>query len=222
MIFQRSSKDLISVSNCHSKFFASSSFYWFQWGLYQVLKQPLRTIFPHVAGIYLPYLQTGSAWLQKHHVNKAQRHCAKCKRDENFSLPKGWGASVLLERSCFPPSLSKELSVWTTDWGNSLGSRTRVLLVHMFSYMWHKLQARKYISYHTLRNYNCTYENSEEGKCPGSPNSKWTLMFLCIKLVILPSLNLLMMNSSWSSGLRKVPIWFSTSSVMELRIWKRA
>jgi len=49
MISQICSEDFISVSNCHSKLFASSSFCWFQWGLYQVLKQSLRTIFPHIA-----------------------------------------------------------------------------------------------------------------------------------------------------------------------------
>lgn len=97
---------------------------------------------------------------------------AKCKRDEHFSLPKGWGASVLSEHLRLPPSISRELGMWSTDWGNSLASCTQHIHgTYMFSYMWHKLQSRKYTSYNKLRNFNCTCKNYEERKHPGSPNS---------------------------------------------------
>lgn len=160
MIFQRSSKDLICVSNCHSKSFASPLFCWSQGGWHLVLKQSLRTILPRVS------------------------------------------------LSCLPPG--------NTDWSNSPGSRTYTFLVCTCFHICGIIT-----SYNELITCKRPYENYEERKCPGSPNSKWTLTFLCIKLIILPSLNLLMMNSRWSRGLWKVPVWSSTSSVMELRIWKR-
>lgn len=121
MIFQRSSKDLICVSNCHSKSFASPLFCWSQGGWHLVLKQSLRTILPRVS------------------------------------------------LSCLPPG--------NTDWSNSPGSRTYTFLVCTCFHICGIIT-----SYNKLITCKCPYENYEERKCPGSPNSKWTLNIFMYKV----------------------------------------
>lgn len=118
IIFPKGSWDLVSISSCHSNSLFGSS----KQGLYQVLKQPLRTMFPHITGIYPSCLPPGNAWLQKHCMSKAQRHHTKCKKHKHFSLLKGWVASDLPECSRPPPSFSTELSVLNTEKDKRLGS----------------------------------------------------------------------------------------------------
>lgn len=126
IIFPKGSWDLVSISGCHSNSLFCSS----QQGLYQVLKQPLRTMFPHITGIYPSCLPPGNAWLQKHCMSRAQRHHTKCKKHKHFSLLKGWVASDLPECSRPPPPFSTELSVLNTeirDWDH-----VHMILVHVF------------------------------------------------------------------------------------------